>query len=174
MSVLGRVGRVVAIIGVFAWAAALSGCSLGPPNAKPTPTVAAVQYDEPEDGWCAAYGETLTQWGRAALEIEEPRFEEVLGVDIAGPADCYLELRSDTTTKSVVAVFIGDDPAVAESLVTTLPPQGWTGTIADPFKGGFFSHPGIGDLGYTFSADAGSNSVPIDGPAIVITALLAG
>ena len=174
MSGRGRGSSVVAMMGAIVVTAVLGGCGSGDPKADPSATIAPVQHEEPDDGWCTEYGGTLTQWSHAALEIEEPRFDEVLGVDIIGPADCYLELLSDTTTKSVVAVFIGDDPAVAEFLMATLPAQGWAGTIADPLKGGVFTHPVIGDLGYTFSASARSNSVPIDGPAIVITVLLAG
>jgi len=39
-------------------------------------------------------------------------------------------------------------------------------------EGRVFSHPDIGDLGYSFSANAKSRSIPIDGPAILVTALL--
>ncbi len=165
---------IVATMSAASVIALLSGCASGAPAAEPTKTIAPVQYEEPEDGWCTEYGGTLTQWSHAALEIDQPRFAEVLGLDLPGPADCYLELLAGSTTDSIVAVFIGDDPAIAEFLTSTLPGQGWAGAIADPYKGGVFSHPTIGDLGYTFSASARSNSLPIDGPAIVVTVLLAG
>lgn len=155
---------------------ALAGCGAGSPVAQPTPdsSPAVVEYDPPEEGWCLAYGGTLNRWGGATKEIDEPRFEEVLGLDFIGPADCYLELSSSGATKSVVAVFIGDDDGVADFMTSTLPAAGWLGEIADPLKGGVFSHPELGDLGYHFSENAKKNNIPVDGPVALVTLLLAG
>lgn len=154
----------------------LAGCASGPPSAKPTPTAslepAQVEYDEPEEGWCGEYGTRLNRWGGAALEIDEVRFDEVLATDFIGPADCYLELFSDVTTKSVVAVYLTDDTDVAEFITATLPDLGWEGAIDDPHDGAALSHPEIGDIGYSFSASAASGNIPADGPAIVVTLLL--
>ena len=176
MIVLRHVGRARVVIVAMALATAmLGGCTaVAEPSPSPPPTEAPVQHDDPEPGWCIEYGETLNRWHGASLEVDEARFDELIGVDFIGPADCYLELFSQITTKSVVAVYLGDDPAVAEFMASTLPPLGWDGAVPDPMKGGVFTHPSIGDLGYSFSADAKSSSIPIDGPAIVVTVLLAG
>jgi hypothetical protein len=140
----------------------------------PTESSAPTVHDEPPEGWCEAYGLTLNRWSGAALEIDEARFDEVLGVDFTGPADCYLELYSDITLKSVVAVYIGERTEVAEFMTTTLADHGWDGAIADPLKGGVFTHPEIGDLGYNFSADGKVSSIPVDGPVVQVSALLLG
>jgi hypothetical protein len=67
---------------------------------------------------------------------------------------------------------MGEDPAIATFLNTRLTSQGWTGSIADPLKGGVLSHPEIGDLGYSFTEAAKEKSIPVEGPAIVVTLLL--
>ncbi len=171
-----RAGTIgAALVTTVLIAVSLSGCSGGPPTAMPTPTSSptAVAYDTPEEGWCAAYGITLNRWSGASLEIDETRFDEVIGMDFIGPADCYLELYSDITLKSVVAVFIGERMDVAEFMTSALPDQGWDGAIPDPRTGGVFTHPDVGDLGYSFSADGALDSIPVDGPAVQVTALLA-
>lgn len=165
----GRIGVIgTVVVGV----ALLSGCA-APVAADPDPDAAPVQQEKPDVGWCAEYAGTFSHWGPPAYEIDEARFDEVMGLDFIGPSDCYLEALSETgTVKSVVAVFIGEDPAVATFLNTRLTSQGWTGSIADPFKGGVLSHPEIGDLGYSFTETAKSKSIPVEGPAIVVTVLL--
>jgi len=164
----------IVIAGAIVAAMSLSGCASGSVAAGPTPSAVPVEYDKPEAGWCVEYGSTLSRWGGATFEIDEPRFDEVIGLDFIGPADCYLELHSDSSvTKSVVAVFLSESPAVATFLSSRLASLGWTGTIPDPQKGGVLAHPEIGDLGYSFSASAKSKSIPVDGPATVVTLLLA-
>ena len=175
MVVRRRVGIGVVVVGAFMVTALLSGCAPESAALEPTPSPSPEKHEPPEEGWCAEFVRTAALWSGAAIEIDEARFDAVLGVDFIGPADCYVEVVSETSvTKSVMAVFVGDDPAVAEFMTTSLPDAGWEGTVGDPHKGGVFTHPVMGDLGYSFAEDAKSRSIPIDGPAIVVTALLAG
>jgi hypothetical protein len=167
-----RIGIIGTIGIVVAGAALLSGCA-APVAAEPDPDAVAAEHEKPDAGWCEEYAGTFSHWGPAAYEIDEARFDEVIGLDFIGPADCYLEVLSDSgTAKSVVAVFMGEDPAIATFLNTRLTSQGWTGSIADPLKGGVLSHPEIGDLGYSFAEAAKEKSIPVEGPAIVVTLLL--
>ena len=170
-----RVGTVIVGVGAFVVAALLSGCAPQSVAVEPTASAPPEKHEPPQEGWCAEFVRTAALWSGAAIEIDEARFDAVLGVDFIGPADCYVEVVSETAvTKSVMAVFIGDDPDVAEFMTASLPELGWEGAVADPHKGAVFTHPVIGDLGYSFAESAKSRSIPIDGPAIVVTALLAG
>jgi hypothetical protein len=178
MVVRRRVDTVSVAVGASILVALLSGCAPQSVAGEPTPSAPPAAREEPEppeEGWCAEFVRTAALWSGAAIEIDEARFDAVLGVDFIGPADCYVEVVSETSvTKSVMAVFVGDDTAVAEFMTASLPDAGWEGAVADPHKGGVFTHPVMGDLGYHFAESAKSRNIPIDGPAIVVTALLAG
>ena len=166
------------VAGASILAALLSGCAPQSVAGEPTPSAPPAtqeKHEPPEEGWCAEFVRTAALWGGAAIEIDEARFDAVLGIDFVGPADCYVEVVSEiSVTKSVMAVYVGDDSAVAEFMTATLPEHGWSGAIVDPLKGGVLTHPTIGDLGYHFAESAKSRSIPVDGPAVVVTALLAG
>ncbi len=158
---------------------ALAGCAKPVPAASDEDAIEVASTDEeslPPEEWCAAYASTLDMWNSPFQPIDEERFDAAIGVNFTGPADCYLARypNGDTAVRpaSIVAVFVCDDASIAQYMNQAMPLAGWAGTIADPRKGGRFAHPTLGDIGYVFNESAKASNIPLDDPAVVVTALL--
>lgn len=174
-----------AVLALIIATGALVGCSRPVPPPDPAGTADAVTADDERaddddalstEEWCATYAATLDSWSTPFQPIDEERFDTAIGVNFTGPAECYLARYSNgdaaSRPTSVIAVFVCDDASIAEYMNQAMPLAGWVGSIANPNQGGRFSHPTLGDIGYAFNESAKATNIPLDDPAVVVTALL--